>query len=271
MSKNVLISVIVPCYNQGEFLSECVHSILNQCYLNWECIIVNDGSTDDTDKVSFTLCEKDDRIKYYKKENGGLSSARNFGVLHSKGEFILPLDADDLIGPNFIEDGLNQFKNNPSISVCATDAILFGEINERWELPEFSYRELLIRNLLFCSSIFKKKDFFRISGFDEKMKNGLEDWDFWIRLCSLNDKVIKLKGDYFYYRQKKNSMIRNLEKEKQIMNDTRFYIFQKNVGIYRKYFGNPMDIIEKSHFIPVVKEFSVFNNFKKFISNLRLR
>src|SRR5665647_2316811 len=77
---DVTISVIIPCYNQAHFLNESVGSVIAQTYTNWECIIVNDGSTDDTEKVALEISQKDNRIQYIKKENGGLSSARNAGL-----------------------------------------------------------------------------------------------------------------------------------------------------------------------------------------------
>ena len=88
MENNSLISVIVPSYNQVQFLTETLESVLYQTYPHWECIIVNDGSTDNTEEVALMYCDKDKRIKYYYKTNGGLSSARNEGLRHIKGDNI---------------------------------------------------------------------------------------------------------------------------------------------------------------------------------------
>ena len=100
--KNHLISIIVPCYNQAHFLNEVLQSVLDQSYSNWECIIVNDGSPDNTEEIALVWCTKDKRFRYVKKENGGLSSARNAGITISQGEYILPLDADDKIYPSYL-------------------------------------------------------------------------------------------------------------------------------------------------------------------------
>lgn len=238
-----LISIIVPCYNQAEYLNECLNSLLDQSQEYWECIIVNDGSTDETEEISKKWCEKDDRFKYYYKENGGLSSARNFGVSYSNGELILPLDADDKIGVTYIETASKIFDDNPNVLICAPNAILFGEINNPWTLPNYDFKTLLLGNLFFCSSVFKKENFVKVSGFDESMKNGLEDWEFWIRMCSLSGVIVPLNGDYFYYRQKNKSMIRDLELNMKMMEQTRFYIFKKHLDLYHSNFGNPLDII----------------------------
>ena len=104
---NVLVSIIVPCYNQAHFLNESLDSVINQSYPNWECIIVNDGSPDNTEEIAKKWCKNDKRFQYLEKENGGLSSARNAGIKISKGEFILPLDADDILHELFL---LNWFQ-----------------------------------------------------------------------------------------------------------------------------------------------------------------
>ncbi|PLW93741.1 MAG: glycosyltransferase family 2 protein, partial [Marinilabiliales bacterium] len=89
-----MISVVVPCYNHGHYLAECLDSVLNQSYDNWECIIVNDGSSDHTEEVSLGFCQKDKRFKLVNIENRGLANARNVGINKSWGKYILPVDAD---------------------------------------------------------------------------------------------------------------------------------------------------------------------------------
>src|SRR6478609_2698254 len=97
------ISVIVPCYNQASFLPAAVLSVINQSCSNWECIIINDGSTDDTELVARECVKKDSRITLHNKRNGGLSSARNYGINVAKGEYLLFLDSDDIIYPDYLE------------------------------------------------------------------------------------------------------------------------------------------------------------------------
>ncbi|MDR3273651.1 MAG: glycosyltransferase [Flavobacteriaceae bacterium] len=95
-----LISIIVPCYNQAGFLDSCIESLIKQTYSHWECIIINDGSTDNTNELSQRWTEKDIRVKYIKQKNKGLSSARNSGMKIAKGDYIQLLDSDDFIHPN---------------------------------------------------------------------------------------------------------------------------------------------------------------------------
>lgn len=94
---NDLISVIVPIYNVQDYLDKCINSIINQTYTNLEVILVNDGSTDDSEKICLNYMKNDGRIKYYKKINGGLADARNFGLEHATGKYIAFVDSDDYI------------------------------------------------------------------------------------------------------------------------------------------------------------------------------
>ena len=112
-----LVSVIIPTYNSAAFITDAIDSIIAQTYQNWELIIVNDGSTDSIDLVVAPYLKSDNRIKYVSKENGGLGSARNFGIKQSKGVFILPLDADDVFESSFIEKAVLSLKSNHDIKI----------------------------------------------------------------------------------------------------------------------------------------------------------
>ncbi len=210
---NSKISIIVPCYNQAQYLDECLQSVLDQTYSDWECIIVNDGSPDNTEEVTKNWTEKDDRFKYIHKKNGGLSSARNAGIEIARGEFILPLDADDKIAKNYCELAVAEFKKDKDLKLVYCLAEKFGEENGLWELSKFSLRFLASGNMIFCSAFFKKSDWESIGGYDVKMIYGLEDWEFWINLLKSSGKVKKIEQICFYYRVKKNSMIKSLNNQ----------------------------------------------------------
>ena len=112
-----LISIIIPCYNTEKFLEDCVKSIDAQTYKNFEAIFVDDGSTDGTLSLLKTLCNGKENYKVFSKENGGVSSARNFGIAHANGEFIQFLDADDMLAPNYLETMINSIGKN-DICIC---------------------------------------------------------------------------------------------------------------------------------------------------------
>ena len=92
-----MVSIIIPCYNKAAYLAKTLQSVLNQTYPNWECILVDDGSTDATSVVAKAYFEKDTRFHYFLKKNEGVSTARNFGIEKAKGDFVVFLDADDIL------------------------------------------------------------------------------------------------------------------------------------------------------------------------------
>lgn len=117
MKKNDLISIIVPCYNCKDVVSRCLDSLINQTYKNIEIIVVDDGSKDDSKKIIKSY--KNKNIYYYYKENGGLSSARNYGIKKANGEYLLFVDSDDYVSDNYVEKLYNSIiDNNSNIAIC---------------------------------------------------------------------------------------------------------------------------------------------------------
>ena len=230
---NPLISVIIPCYNQAQYLPETLDSILAQTYLNWECIIVNDGSPDNTEEVAKRYCETDIRFKYVFKENGGLSSARNEGIKNSSGEFILPLDSDDLIGEQYIEKAIEHFKLFPDTKLVYCKVQLFGKDTGEWGLPDYHYADFLFENMIFCSAVYKRKDYDTTNGYNETMRQGLEDWDFWLTLINESDNVYCLPEIYFHYRIRHQSMLRSLTTESGL--NLRRMIYMDHKEKYQNY------------------------------------
>jgi glycosyltransferase involved in cell wall biosynthesis len=231
-----LISIIVPCYNQAQYLPETLDSVLDQTYTNWECIIVNDGSPDNTEEIANEYCKNDSRFKYLYKENGGISSARNTGIKASSGEFILPLDSDDLIAPFYIEEAIGHFEKNPDTKLVYCRAEFFGESSGEWGLVDYNYETLLFNNIIFCSAIYKKKDYLKVDGYNENMQFGLEDWDFWLSLLDEKDIVYCIPEIYFYYRIKIKSRTRNLDEERSKLMSIQIYLNHQE--LYSKYLSN---------------------------------
>lgn len=230
------VSVIVPCYNQALYLSETLDSILKQTFPDWECIIVNDGSTDKSEEIARGYCLKDQRFQYHYKNNGGIASSRNFGIKQSKGQFILPLDGDDLINPNYIELALEVFEKNPKVKLVYSKAQMFGIVNREWVLPEYSYSNLLYGNMIFCSAIYRRTDFDKTKGYNENMVKGLEDWDFWIGFLDDEDVVYKIPHICFYYRVKEAS--RTTAIDKTIAFELREQIYSNHKDKYERYIPN---------------------------------
>ena len=252
-----LVSIIVPCYNHGVYLEECLESIIQQTYKHWECIVIDNGSTDNTKQVAESFTQKDKRFKYIYTEQKGVSFARNLGIKNSTGKYILPVDADDKIAPLYIEKAVEALEKKEDVKLVYCNARLFGAANKDWMLPEFSIKNILIENIIFCSALFRRKDYNQTNGYNEQMVEGFEDWDFWLELLKSGGEVVKLPDIYFYYRIKKDSRNHALDIEKQ--KRLREQIYQNHKELYTK-------ILENAGF---VFEFYELQNKYKVLSNSR--
>lgn len=256
-----LISVIVPCYNQAQYLPEALQSLIGQDYSYWECIIVNDGSPDNTEVVAKQWVEKDSRFRYYWKENSGVCDTRNFGVSQAEGEFIVPLDADDKLGSHYFSDAIDAFKNIPTLKLIYSNTILFGEINEKLINKEFVFENMLVENQIFNSSIFRKKDFIAAGGYKTNMVDGIEDWDFYLSLLKPSDKVLKLNSFHYFYRIKAISRS-NINTQKEKNDAMLLQIFKNHVPLFLKYFNPIRDRIEADYYKKEVQSYQSSAEYK---------
>jgi glycosyltransferase involved in cell wall biosynthesis len=237
------VSVVIPCFNQGEFLEEAVESVKKQSYKNWECIIINDGSIDNTSNIAKKLVEKDSRIKFFEQENQGLAATRNNAIEKSKGRYVLPLDADDKIGLEYLEKAVNILDSNLEMKLVYAKAEKFGAESGIWELPPFSLDSLLFSNMIFCSALFRKSDFDNLGGYNLNMKYGWEDWDLWLRLLSGGGGVFQIPSVQFYYRIRPESMVRSIDdrKRKEMFDQ----IVKNNLDLYLREVGNPVKLYQE--------------------------
>lgn len=226
------ISIVVPCYNQAKYLSDALDSVLIQTYQNWECIIVNDGSLDNTEEIVNKYRNIDGRFKYIYQENRGVSSARNNAISIAIGDYILPLDGDDKIDRTYIEKAILYFRQNPKTKLVYCKAYFFGELNKEWNLPKYDYEKLIWNNCIFCSAIFRRSDFCNTSGYNENMKLGYEDWDFWLTFLNREDIVHRIEEPLFFYRIKSKS--RNVFAATNCI-DLYKQIYRNHIDIYQPY------------------------------------
>ena len=227
----------MPSYNQGLYLAEALDSVLAQTYTNWECIIVDDGSHDNTKEVANSYSAKDSRIQYIYQENNGVSAARNNGVAHSKGGFILPLDGDDKLHPQFIEFALKEIVKDRNIRVVYSDVQYFGIRNDIYKLPDFSIEKLMGQNILCVTALFRREDFDRTGGFNDNMREGFEDWDFWLSMFQDGEGTAhKIPQVLFYYRIKPVSR-NNTAAKKNI--DYGRIVWENHREMFSKVYPNP--------------------------------
>jgi glycosyltransferase involved in cell wall biosynthesis len=241
----------------------------------WECIIVNDGSTDDTENISSKWVRDYEQITYFKNENKGMGYARNFGISKAKGDYILALDADDIINPQYLVLAWKKMQENPNLGVVYCKARKFGKVNKEWDLPKYDYKSFLVKNSIFCPALFLKEDWTLIGGYDESMIYGFEDWEFWIRLISTTKKeVFQLDYVGFNYRIKESSMLVNLFKDKERKAKILEYMNQKHADIYENEFPSKIQILQQleqlkeenlnlKHKIERIRKIPLYKFFKK--------
>ena len=205
MGTNELVSIIIPCYNQAQFLEEAVQSALNQTYENTEIIIVNDGSPDNTQDVSEKLQRRyPKKIQVISQKNSGVSAARNHAISRSKGKYILPLDADDLIDKKIVSSSLKTMNDTHS-DIVYVDTQCFGDKDHRIEKQPFSENNFLYENLCNVTSLFKRDVWDNVGGYADNMKEGYEDWEFWINAYKRGYKFQLLSEPLLLYRTKESS------------------------------------------------------------------
>jgi glycosyltransferase involved in cell wall biosynthesis len=242
---NIPVSIIVPCYKQAHFLKDSLQSVLEQTYTNWECIIINDGSPDDTERIAKEWCARDSRFHYLKKENGGLSSARNAGIATSTGEYILPLDADDILHKDYLTLLVPELQQNPSLAIVSCYSNFFIEntsnIIHQQKPIGTTYHALLYENNMMATSLYHKKYWVEVGGYDENMKHGFEDWEFWIAITKKGLEYKFVEAFLFYYRKSKKSML--IDTLAHHVESNMEYVFKKHNEIYIAQFGTTMEYL----------------------------
>jgi len=206
MKKYELVSIVIPCYNQAQYLEEAVQSAVDQTYPNIEVIIVDDGSSDNTRKVADRLRQNNPNIVHLLlQENSGVSTARNNGIKVSSGQYIVPLDADDTLNKEMVNACMHIIKKYQT-DIVYTDFERFGLVEQRCQWNDFSESNPLYFTPCGPVALYKRKVWEQTGGYQEKLiNNEYEDWEFWINaykhgfLFKHHDEVL------YYYRTKEVS------------------------------------------------------------------
>jgi len=192
MAVSPLVSVIIPTYNRAKFITEAIDSVLTQAFQNFEIIIIDDGSTDDTRKILLTyLREKPDKIRYIYQENRGPAAARNTGIKAARGRYIAFLDSDDLWLPRKLETQISVMEQDSSLGFTCSQVyhIYDGTSHLEPELssPNLPFKEFLLydKPLIFTPTVIVRKECFnKVGTFDEQLKTA-EDTHMWLRLADM--------------------------------------------------------------------------------------
>ncbi len=226
VSSKPLVSVIVPCYNYGHFIGDALDSVLAQTFQNWECIVVNDGSRDDSLEVVSQYVKQDSRIRCVSQENSGLAASRNVGIKLSTGRYLQFLDADDLIELQKLEFQLTFLEEHTEIDIVFGGVQFFENksagqpITANSEIVQSKngdgiLKQLVRQNIMVVNApLIRRSVTESVGDFDGEVK-GIEDWDYWIR-CA-----IKKKRFEYRYNNNTDALVRlhptSMSKDSRLM------------------------------------------------------
>jgi len=250
-----LVSVIIPCYNGAKYLAQALESVKWQTWQNWECILIDDGSTDNSAEIFKNYAQNDSRFRYFYQRNSGAASARNKGLDVANGEFIQFLDADDIILPERLKLCIDQFKLHPEVDVVYTDYICFdGNTGFTHFLPakvpfdDFTRAFMFHLDLSFVilmHSFLFRRDLILKNKFDEALHSHAEDMDCWIRIALSGAKFLYIDEILSIYRRSENTLARDEVK-----------LYLAKLGIMEKYKNNPKTIEYISEYTNTVQHYS---------------
>lgn len=243
------VTVIIPCYNDGEFIMDGLYSIINQTLQADKIIIIDDGSDEETKKILNSIHHPLVQIIY--QENKGVSAARNHAISLVQTDYILNLDADDYFEPRFIEKAVPILEKNLKIGVvgCFYRRIKNNKVEGEIIKPlGGNVKNFLIKNNALGTSLYRKQCWDELSGYDESMINGYEDWDFWISILNNNWEMYIINEVLFNYRIKNISRDQTAEKKHDY--EIKKYIFLKHREIYLKHFESyALQLLENNSFL----------------------
>lgn len=246
-----LVSVIIPVYNNEKYIGKCIESVLLQTYKKIEIIVINDGSSDNSDKVIYEIARKNKNIKYFEQTNKGVSSARNLGIIKSSGEYICFVDGDDFVSEEYIEYLLNLCQYNSADVALTTN--MFGNFNtkqikndeqEVWSNYQATINMLTynipigVYNKLFSSSLIKSNNII----FFEELFIG-EGFNFNMLALQYANKVAVGKKRLYYYRRDNPESATSKFSEKKWINGIRAIEIIKENLLF-----NDKNIIRAWHF-----------------------
>lgn len=178
------LSVVIPCFNYGAYLDQAVDSARRQTLGSVEIIVVDDGSTDAATVARLDALTRAGDVRVLRQENRGLSAARNAGIAVARGEYVCCLDADDWIEPTYLEQAVAVLESDRSIGFAGSWVQFFGDASEVWHTRDFDPEQARLGNMSSVASVFRRDDWAMVGGYTEAMREGFEDWDFWIRLAT---------------------------------------------------------------------------------------
>lgn len=202
-----LATIVTPFYNAGKYFKQTFQAVVNQTFPWFEWLIIDDGSDQQKDLALLAaLAKTDSRISVIHQDNRGLAAARNTGFQMANTDIIVPLDADDLLEPQFLEYTWFGLYFHPDAAWCYTDSVGFGQQEYVWR-KRWNAKRLKKENFLVATAAIRKQAFVMAGGYQEKKQAYYEDWQFWLRLLAKQQYPVHVKGYFFWYRRRDNGML----------------------------------------------------------------
>ncbi len=231
-----MVSVIIPVYNAAPFVAEAIKSVLASSYKELEVVCVDDGSTDQSLQVLQEMKKTDSRIHVIHQENAGVCAARNVAIAASKGQYVLPLDADNQLLPQFIEQAVKVLEEQPEVKAVAPTAEFFGERQGIWQLPPFSMERLAHKNILDVCALYRRSDFDRTQGYCAEII-AREDWEFWIAMLKEGGQVVRLPEVGMRYRYTRGS---KRDKDRQLKHHVINVLNRRHPEFFEQWLEGPL-------------------------------
>jgi glycosyltransferase involved in cell wall biosynthesis len=203
------VSVLMPCFNHGAFIGEAIDSVLAQTFQDFEIIVVDDGSTDPSTQDTLSKLSTP-RTTVLTTRNQGLPSARNHAARHASGALFCALDADDKLASTWLEQAVKTLDQRADVSFVSHWLETFGDEHWVWKPERCDLPALLARNTVNGAAVVRREAFDAVGGYDESMREGCEDWDFWLRLVERGFAGAIIPDVLFYYRRRADSMSREM-------------------------------------------------------------
>jgi len=224
-----IVSIIIPCYNQGHFIDDVLASIKDCNSDLYELIIVNDGSTDQSTNDKLRELKAQGYPVIF-QDNKGLSGARNTGIQAATGKYILPLDADNKVRPAYLTRAIELLDANPGVAVVYGNAEYFGERTGIWKTGAYNMQKLMIANYIDACAVIRRSVLDQVGLYDTNMKLGWEDWEMWLRISFAGYEFRYVDEVLFDYRVGNTSMSKTLYNNYAKPNSIENYVHEKHAG-----------------------------------------
>ena len=261
--QNSLISIIIPCYNDGIYIHETLQSLNTQTFQNFEILIIDDASNDgETIKILSELKQDNLQVIFLDK-NSGPAVARNKGIEIARGKYILPLDADDKIESTYLEKAKNVLDKDPNMGIVYCEADFFGLKTGKWDLPPYEFPKILISNMIFATAMYRKDDWKTVGGYNAQMLLGNEDYNFWLSLLELEKTVYQIPETLFHYRIKKVSRTTKLRSNEKNEISSYIQIFHNHPKLYSENINIFFEELKRKENIIIEKDKLIIDKYQQ--------